>query len=125
MSLFNNDSEKIPLAFKEYATKHLASKNATAITYATNNKIKLDDENLKIGAEINKVNFNNNLNTNLDVILSQPGVPANIKANNVLLNFNDKDADSINNHYGHFDLGVYARVVKSGLVSVQDQLDIS
>ena len=31
----------------------------------------------------------------------------------------------INNHYGHFDLGVYARVVKSGLVSVQDQLDIS
>lgn len=92
--------QNIPLAFREYATKYLASKNATAITYATNNKIKLDDENLKIGAEINKVNFNNNLNTNLDVILSQPGVPANIKANNVLLNFNDKDADSINNHYG-------------------------
>ena len=92
--------QNIPLAFKEYATKYLASKNATAITYATNNKIKLDDENLKIGAEINKVNFNNNLNTNIDVILSQPGVPANIKANNVLLNFNDKDADIINNHYG-------------------------
>ena len=29
----------------------------------------------------------------------------------------------IKNHYGHFDLGVYAQVIKSGLVSVNNRLE--
>ena len=33
--------------------------------------------------------------------------------------------NEINTHYGHLDLGVYARVIKGGLVSVSDQLYIN
>ena len=32
--------------------------------------------------------------------------------------------NEINTHYGHLDLGVYARVIKSGLVSISDKLYI-
>ena len=32
--------------------------------------------------------------------------------------------NEIKNHYGHFDLGVYAQVIKSGLVSINDSLEI-
>ena len=33
--------------------------------------------------------------------------------------------NEINTHYGHFDLGVYARVIKTGLVSISDKLYIN
>ena len=33
--------------------------------------------------------------------------------------------NEINTHYGHLDLGVYARVVKTGLVSISDKLHIN
>ena len=33
--------------------------------------------------------------------------------------------NEINTHYGHLDLGVYARVVKTGLVSISDKLYIN
>ena len=33
--------------------------------------------------------------------------------------------NEINTHYGHLDLGVYARVIKSGLVSISDKLYIN
>ena len=33
--------------------------------------------------------------------------------------------NEINTHYGHLDLGVYARVLKSGLVSISDKLYIN
>ena len=33
--------------------------------------------------------------------------------------------NEINTHYGHLDLGVYARVIKSGLVSISDQLYVN
>lgn len=32
--------------------------------------------------------------------------------------------NEIKNNYGHFDLGVYAQVIKSGLVSINDSLEI-
>ena len=32
--------------------------------------------------------------------------------------------NEIKNHYGHFDLGVYAQVIKSGLISINDRLEI-
>ena len=31
--------------------------------------------------------------------------------------------NEIKNYYGHFDLGVYAQVIKSGLISVNDRLE--
>ena len=33
--------------------------------------------------------------------------------------------NEINTHYGHLDLGVYARVIKSGLVSISDKFYIN
>ena len=33
--------------------------------------------------------------------------------------------NEINTHYGHLDLGVYARIIKSGLVSISDKLYIN
>ena len=32
--------------------------------------------------------------------------------------------NEIKNNYGHFDLGVYAQVIKGGLVSINDRLEI-
>jgi MOSC domain-containing protein YiiM len=31
--------------------------------------------------------------------------------------------NEIKNHYGHLDLGVYAQVIKSGLISIDDRLE--
>ena len=92
--------QNVPLAYQAYATKYLASQNATAINYATTQMIKKNDELFDAGYAKNKDELGGAITFNAEVINANNQTGTNQKVNNIAADFNDKGATLMNNLFG-------------------------
>lgn len=88
--------ENVPLAYKAYATKYLAGQNASAINYATTQKIAKDDAIFDANYSMKKDNIGSMVTVGTEPILNNIELGTNQKVNDIAANFNSNIAPNIN-----------------------------
>ena len=103
--------ENIPLAYRPYATKYLASQNASAINYATTQKIQKDEALFEANYKTKKDGIGSIVTLDTENILSNTTIGTNQKVSDIASNFNLNTAPNINTI---FETAINAQPKKAG-----------
>lgn len=92
--------KNIPIAYRSYATKYLATQNASAINYANTEKLAKDDAIFDANHLSRLDGINQLVTSSSESILKNITIGTNQKVNEIASNFNENVAPTINNVFG-------------------------